>query len=292
MKKILILIMFDFLFLNLVSMHKLNIEGEPPYIYDPIFSQLDPKFKITFLDSLEISNSLREVFHKLEHVVFCKDYFIDRALKSYLSFFKDKNVNIIDELTDLIRVENNDTLISQIIVNLALLKVNINRLKNGKNNLILIQAIYDQDTNLLKKLLSFKEVDVNVREKYRYSALMIAICCYNRTCPEVIEILLSNKDINIDYKVNGNSALSLALYYGYIDIAKLLIAQGANINVQDTNGNTPLMLAVKSNNIDLVKLLLEKNADISLKDNEEYDALDWAEYLGFSSIIELISSYY
>lgn len=292
MKKILILVMFDFLFLNLVSMYKLNIEGEPPYIYAPIFSQLDPKFKISFLDSLEISNSLREVFHKLEHVVFCQDYFINRALKSYLSCFKDKNVNIIDELTDLICVEDNDRLISQIIVNLGLLKVNINRLKNSKDNLILIQAIYDQDTNLLRRLLSFKEVDVNVREKYRYSALMIAICLYNRICPEIIEILLNNKDINIDYTVNGHSALSLALYYGYIDIAKLLIAQGANVNVQDTYGNTPLILAVKLNNIDLVKLLLEKNADISLKDNEEYDALDWAEYLGFSSIIELISSYY
>ncbi|XP_073408872.1 fibronectin type 3 and ankyrin repeat domains protein 1 isoform X6 [Dendrobates tinctorius] len=51
---------------------------------------------------------------------------------------------------------------------------------------------------------------------------------------------------------------------GSADVARLLIAAGANINVKDKDGKTPLMVATLNNHERLVRLLIEKGADCSI----------------------------
>ena len=50
----------------------------------------------------------------------------------------------------------------------------------------------------------------------------------------------------------------------------------ASVNTQMKNGNTPLMLAVNNNNIEVVKLLISKGADVNAIDEFDRSALFFA----------------
>jgi ankyrin repeat protein len=59
----------------------------------------------------------------------------------------------------------------------------------------------------------------------------------------------------------GATALSYACDKGHIELAKLLIERGANVNAQDTFYNeTPLGWAIYRKNVEVIKLLLDKGA--------------------------------
>ncbi len=64
-----------------------------------------------------------------------------------------------------------------------------------------------------------------------------------------------------------------------LQLIKLLIDHGANINQATSSGNTPLMRAAEKGYIDIVKLLLNQrdSVDINARNNEEQTALDLAQ---------------
>ncbi|MHB9147119.1 MAG: ankyrin repeat domain-containing protein [Candidatus Amoebophilus sp.] len=58
---------------------------------------------------------------------------------------------------------------------------------------------------------------------------------------------------------NGQTPLHLAAHKGHLEVARVLIAKGAHINVQDINRKTPLQLAILNNHAALEKFLLAKS---------------------------------
>jgi len=52
-----------------------------------------------------------------------------------------------------------------------------------------------------------------------------------------------------------------------IDLARLLIDRGANVNCRGEEGGTPLHEAAGNGNLDLAKLLIEHGANINAKDD-------------------------
>lgn len=85
---------------------------------------------------------------------------------------------------------------------------------------------------------------------------------------------LVNKGVDINYqdKSYGSTALILACQYNFVDIAKFLIENGADLNLQANNGYTPL-IAAASVSVELTELLLSKGADIKLKIDDGSGAL-------------------
>ena len=82
---------------------------------------------------------------------------------------------------------------------------------------------------------------------------------------DIIQTLINNgADLNLRDSYFNKSALHWAI--GSLwqktneKIAKMLIAAGADVNIQDNEGNTPLSLAVQKNLDDLVELLKSKGA--------------------------------
>lgn len=73
-------------------------------------------------------------------------------------------------------------------------------------------------------------------------------------------LLAAGADANAS---TGSTALQLAVGSNNLELAKLLISSGANINAADT-GMTALEEAARNNNTNLAKLLLEAGADVSL----------------------------
>ena len=53
---------------------------------------------------------------------------------------------------------------------------------------------------------------------------------------------------------------------GSVEIARLLIKHGADVNVQNEIDSTPLHLALSEEQIDIVRLLVEHGANVTAKD--------------------------
>lgn len=86
---------------------------------------------------------------------------------------------------------------------------------------------------------------------------------------EVVKLLIE-KGANINAGDNeGRKALHCAVYGGNTDVMQTLLKAGADINTKEnTSDFTPLHLAAEDNNIDMVRFLLEHGADASLTDSE------------------------
>ncbi len=92
---------------------------------------------------------------------------------------------------------------------------------------------------------------------------------------DVAKLLLANKaDVN-EPGSDGETALHIAANLGYKDAAEFLIANGANVNAKDVNGRTPLHNLVSNIRSDACpgcegvgELLLANGADINAKDNK------------------------
>ena len=75
----------------------------------------------------------------------------------------------------------------------------------------------------------------------------------------------------------SQNALHLCAAYGYTEGAKLLLQEGADVNMLSPahGGSTPLMLAAKNNHTECARLLVEAGADVFLR-SENYTAMHWA----------------
>ena len=69
-----------------------------------------------------------------------------------------------------------------------------------------------------------------------------------------------------------------------MDLAKMLIEAGADVNTSDDNGRTALMIAAEKNAVDLAKMLIEAGADVNASDDDGRTVFMYASY----SIEELL----
>ena len=85
------------------------------------------------------------------------------------------------------------------------------------------------------------------------------------------------QDADVDAKdKDGWSALHNAAYYGYKDVAELLIAKNADVNAKDKDGWTPLHNAAHHGYKDVAGLLIAKAADVNAKTNRGWTPLHLA----------------
>jgi uncharacterized protein (TIGR03067 family) len=106
----------------------------------------------------------------------------------------------------------------------------------------------------IAKLLIAKGADVKVKTKSCETVLYYAAA--NRQ-EKLVELLLTKgADVNV--------ALHCAAAHGRVDAAKLLLAQGANINAKDDNGMTPVYAAAMMCHKEVVELLVAKGANVNV----------------------------
>ena len=97
---------------------------------------------------------------------------------------------------------------------------------------------------------------------------------------ELVKLLIDNgADLNIKGGSNyGYTALMYAVKEGNTEIAKLLLDNGADLNIKDSFGYTALMFAVREGNTEIVKLLLDNKANISGEINYQKEVMYPADY--------------
>jgi len=90
-----------------------------------------------------------------------------------------------------------------------------------------------------------------------------------------IALLLIKQGANVNAKSkNGSTPLHLASYYGFKNLAEVLIQKGADVKMKtDDLGMTPLHSAVQRGHFEIAKLLLDNGAEINAKDKDGNTAL-------------------
>ena len=128
---------------------------------------------------------------------------------------------------------------------------------------------------------------VNTYSKDGFTALGLAAYFSNE---EIARLLIEKgADVNMPAN-NGYNVFPIhsAVASGNINITKMLINAGANVNVMQQAGFTPLHAAAQQGNIDLIILLLENEAAVDVRMEGGKLPADLAMENGFNEIAEIL----
>ena len=91
---------------------------------------------------------------------------------------------------------------------------------------------------------------------------------------------------------NKNTALLSASKFGNIELIKILLRENSNINCQYNDGATGLMRACYFNYVDITKLFLNQNALMEINNLRQETALYIASFRGNYEIVKLMVTYF
>ena len=125
----------------------------------------------------------------------------------------------------------------------------------------------------VKKQLAWG-VNPNSRTFWYKRSPLHTSAAYGRT--RVVKLLLENgANVNIRNE-GGETPLHYATGHGHINVMKVLLENGANVSEKGTGCGTPLQWAAGSGRIKEAKLLLAYDADVNQKGTSGYTALHTA----------------
>jgi uncharacterized protein len=84
-----------------------------------------------------------------------------------------------------------------------------------------------------------------------------------------------------------NEQLISAAEYGNITTVQRILAEGADINVQDARGRTPILAATHANQVETVRALIQAGADVNIRDDRKDNVLLYAGAEGLLDILRL-----
>ena len=113
---------------------------------------------------------------------------------------------------------------------------------------------------------------------------------HNGSINDVKRLLYWNRNINVNVidSIERKTPLIWAAMMGHIDIVRMLLAKGADVNVRDKDGSTALIWASNNGDANTVQALLNAGADVHIKDKGGNTALIWAGYNGNPKTIEAL----
>jgi ankyrin repeat protein len=158
---------------------------------------------------------------------------------------------------------------------------------NNKGDTPLMFVI--EQSEMLKRMIS-NSTDLEITDIFGQTVLYLA--CHNGHY-ESVKILLdagAQSEPRLEKSKHNKLPLAAASSQGHLDIVKLLIKFGVNINLQEDNGNTALFNATKNKKIEIVKYLLSIGADVNIKNSYQRTAIDVAIENQTTEISELLTT--
>lgn len=138
-----------------------------------------------------------------------------------------------------------------------------------------LMAAYSHNEEMLRLVLSYKQnLDI-----FESAAIGDVTRIENN-------IRLSPCSVN-DFSVDGYTPLGLACYFGHSDAARLLIDEGADVNLPSNNHMrvTPLHSACAIGHMEIARLLVENEADINAAQENGILPIHSAAHNGFNELL-------
>lgn len=112
--------------------------------------------------------------------------------------------------------------------------------------------------------------------------------------PEIARLLIARgADVNYvpEYQSYGASPLHFAAGFADADITDFLIRKGAYIDARDNDGQTPLHYAAEKGRVETIKILLANKANPDMRDDDGLLPLDSARKSGNEDVCAVLQRY-
>ena len=120
-------------------------------------------------------------------------------------------------------------------------------------------AVYGDDADMVQLLLT---AGANPKAMSRYGITPLSLASESGNAAIADRLLQAGADPNA--AMSGSTALHVAARSGKLEVAKVLVAHGANVSPKEEWFlETPLMLAAAENHPEMVKYLIEAGADVN-----------------------------
>lgn len=129
--------------------------------------------------------------------------------------------------------------------------------------------------------------DVNETNEIGESVLA---CAIRARCDfDLLMLLIENGADIFEFDDEGVSIFDMAITYDNLDMVKYLLKQGLNVNkTTRRSGFTSLMAAACYGRVEIAKVLLENGADKNVLDSKGFSAVDFARKMNKKSILKLL----
>lgn len=158
--------------------------------------------------------------------------------------------------------------------------------KDAMGNTLLHLAISQRRPDLVQLLLEFEpNIEATNNNRYGSTTTPLEAVCFSGEAL-IVELLLA-RNANTE-RTEGSEwgPIHLAAREGHVEVLRLLLK---NINALDKEGNTALHLAVEERRRDCVKLLLANGARMDIRNGRDGDmVLHVAAVTGEESVIKLL----
>jgi len=102
--------------------------------------------------------------------------------------------------------------------------------------------------------------------------------------------MLEMKSIDVEGRFGGKedgwTCLMIAANNGHLDICRLLIDKGAQVEAKNGGGWTPLHCSADRGHVEIVRLLCDHGADVEARTISGWRPLHWAAYYGHISVMK------
>ncbi|KAJ5240404.1 uncharacterized protein N7469_001995 [Penicillium citrinum] len=131
-----------------------------------------------------------------------------------------------------------------------------------------MRAIKNSSPTVLTLLLNSPGLDINLQNREQESALWIAV---QHGASSTLWRVLERVDCAVDLRhQRGQTALHLAVWWGRIGLAQLLLAKGSNPNANDDLGISPWVWASRINRPSMMALF-QRQREYAAPHNSEHD---------------------
>ena len=145
----------------------------------------------------------------------------------------------------------------------------VNDLANDMINFPLHEAIINGNAAAVQELID-DGYDVNTLDRFGDTALSEAAAHRHI---DIVRMLL---DAGADLNLGNETPLYIAAGNGHIDIIQILIDAGADLNSVNHLNQTPLYFAIYNNQVPIASLLITEGADVNLGNYESNTPLHFA----------------
>jgi ankyrin repeat protein len=149
----------------------------------------------------------------------------------------------------------------------------------------ILRAAYDGDLEETRLLLSHNPNLVFAKNREGFTALHYAA---RHGYVEIAKLLLAERaDVNAKTG-KGDTPLHYAAWYGHKETVQLLLSSNADVGVRDGIGRMPLFDAAANGQIEEVGMLLAAKADVNARTLRRYTALSVAASDGYEDVAQLL----